>query len=339
MRARGDGVRAALPGLLLALAVSLAAWVGERALVAVVGRALLEAIVLAILVGAVVRALFVRTSARFARFAHGSAVASGLLLECSIVLLGAGSDLRALAAAGPALLAGVVVIVGVTLVAGTYIGQWFGLPRSHALLVAVGNAICGNSAISAAAPVVGARRDEVASAIAFTAVLGVAVIVGLPALIPLLHLSDNQYGVVAGLTVYAVPQVIAAAYPVSLVAGQAATLVILMRVLLLGPVVLVLSFTEHHAAHMKWWRVVPWYIIGFGVTAALRTLDVIPAAAGDVVREAARALTVVAMAGLGLAVDIDAVRRVGPRVGATVVASLLLMLGLSLALVRLLAVS
>jgi uncharacterized integral membrane protein (TIGR00698 family) len=226
----------------------------------------------------------------------------------------------------------------VTLGAGTLIGRWFGLPRSHALLVAVGNAICGNSAISAAAPVVGARRDEVASAIAFTAVLGVCVIIGLPHLIPLLHLSDHQYGVVAGLTVYAVPQVIAAAYPVSVAAGQAATLVKLMRVMLLGPVVLVLSFTEHHAAHLKWWRAVPWYIIGFFFTSALRTLDIIPAGTGDMVRDGARILTVVAMAGLGLAVDLAAVRRVGPRVGSTVLVSLLLMLGLSLALVRLLGV-
>src|SRR5512145_2358410 len=118
-------MRSAVPGLLVALAVSVLAWAGERAFVAVTGRALVEAIVLAILIGAVVRALVVRTPARFAPFARGSAVASGLLLECSIVLLGAGSDLRALVAAGPAILAGVVVIVGVTLVAGTYIGQWF----------------------------------------------------------------------------------------------------------------------------------------------------------------------------------------------------------------------
>ena len=326
----------AVPGLALAVGVSLAAWLCERALVALAGRAVLEAIVMAILIGTVVRALFVRDAARYER---GAAVASGLLLECSIVLLGAGSDLRALVAAGPAILAGVVLIVVITLVTGTYIGRWFGLPRAHALLVAVGNAICGNSAISAAAPVVGARRDEVASAIAFTAVLGVCVIVGLPGLIPLLHLSDHQYGIVAGLTVYAVPQVIAAAYPVSVAAGQAATLVKLMRVLLLGPVVLALSFTEHHAAHLRWWRAVPWYIVGFTVTSALRTLDVIPASTGDAVREAARLLTVVAMAGLGLAVDLDAVRRVGPRVGATVTISLVLMLGLSLALVRVLGVA
>ena len=324
------------PGLALALGVAFVAWLGERALIAGVGRAVLEAIVLAILIGAVVRTWFVRD---FSRYAHGAHVASGLILECSIVLLGAGSDLRALVAAGPAILAGVVVIVGVTLVSGTFIGQWFGLPRTHALLVAVGNAICGNSAISAAAPVVGARRDEVASAIAFTAVLGVCVILGLPFLIPLLHLSDHQYGIVAGLTVYAVPQVIAAAYPVSVAAGQAATLVKLMRVLLLGPVVLILSLTEHHSAHLRWWRAVPWYIIGFFVTSALRTTDVIPASMGDVVREGARLLTVLAMAGLGLAVDLQAVRRVGARVGSTVLASLLLMLGLSLALVRLLGVA
>jgi uncharacterized integral membrane protein (TIGR00698 family) len=322
--------------LALALGVAVLAWLSERVLVSVAGRAVIEAIVLAILLGALVRAFFVREPAHIER---GAGVASGLLLECSIVLLGAGSDLRALASAGPAILGGVVTIVVVTLVVGTAIGRWFGLPRSHALLVAVGNAICGNSAISAAAPVVGARRDEVASAIAFTAVLGVAVILGLPHLIPVLGLTDHQYGVVAGLTVYAVPQVIAAAYPVSIAAGQTATLVKLMRVLLLGPVVLALSFTEHRAAHVRWWRAVPWYIVGFAVTSTLRTLDVIPDGAGDMVREVARLLTVVAMAGLGLAVDVDAVRRVGPRVGATVTLTLLLMLALSLAMVRVLGVA
>jgi len=321
------------PGLLLAAGVALAAWGAERALVAWVGRAVLEAIVLAIVIGTVVRALAVRAPARIE---PGAAVASGLLLESSIVLLGAGSDLRALAAAGPAILGGVMGIVVLTLVVGTMIGRWFGLPRSHALLVAVGNAICGNSAISAAAPVLGARRDEVASAIAFTAVLGVGVILGLPLLIPLLGMTDTQYGVVAGLTVYAVPQVIAAAYPVSVAAGQAATLVKLMRVLLLGPVVLVLSLMEHRAARVRWWRVVPWYIIGFSLTSALRTMDIIPASAGEMVREAARLLTVMAMAGLGLAVDVASVRRVGARVGATVMLSLGMMLGLSLLLVRVL---
>ena len=48
-----------------------------------------------------------------------------------------------------------------------------------------------------------------ASSIAFTAVLGVIVVLLLPLLVPVLLLSLTQYGVLAGLTVYAVPQVLA----------------------------------------------------------------------------------------------------------------------------------
>ena len=82
-----------------------------------------------------------------------------------------------------------------------------------AVLVACGNSICGNSAIAAVAPVIGADGKDVAASIAFTAVLGVLVVLGLPLLVPLLRLSETQYGVLAGLTVYAVPQVLAATAP------------------------------------------------------------------------------------------------------------------------------
>ncbi len=63
-----------------------------------------------------------------------------------------------------------------------------------------------------------------------------------PALcVPLLGLSPMQYGVLAGLTVYAVPQVLAATAPVAALSVQVGTLVKLVRVLMLGPVVLALS--------------------------------------------------------------------------------------------------
>ena len=55
------------------------------------------------------------------------------------------------------------------------------------VLIACGNSICGNSAIAAVAPVIGADSDDVASSISFTAVLGVIVVLGLPLLVPLLH--------------------------------------------------------------------------------------------------------------------------------------------------------
>ena len=67
--------------------------------------------------------------------------------------------------------------------------------------------------------------------------LGVLVVLGLPLLIPLLRLSETQYGILAGMTVYAVPQVLAATVPAGIVSTQIGTLVKLIRVMMLGPLV------------------------------------------------------------------------------------------------------
>jgi uncharacterized membrane protein YadS len=106
------------------------------------------------------------------------------------------------------------------------------------ILIACGNSICGNSAIAAVAPVIGADGDDIAASISFTAVLGVVVVLTLPLLVPILQLSLTQYGVLAGLTVYAVPQVLAATLPIGALSNQVGTVIKLVRVLMLGPVVL-----------------------------------------------------------------------------------------------------
>ena len=335
-----------LPGLSLVVAVSALAWIAERLLTIAVGHPTLEAIVLAILIGAVVRAFWSPPD----RFNPGIAFAAGLLLEVSIVLLGFGADLQQFIRAGLPLVASIVGVVAAAIVTGVAIGRALGLSPVHALLVACGNAICGNSAIAALAPVVGARRDEVASAIAYTAVLGVVVILGLPLLAPIFGLNDYQYGILAGLTVYAVPQVIAAAYPVSLLAGQTATLVKLVRVLMLGPLVVVLSLRRRrnerraHAqltdsptvtlARTGAGALLPWFVVGFMLTGALRSAGVVTAPFGDAARDGARILTVLAMAALGLNVDIQAIRKVGPKVALTVTGSLAVMVTIALVIVR-----
>ena len=55
-----------------------------------------------------------------------------------------------------------------------------GLPTKLSILIACGNSICGNSAIAAVAPVIGADGDDIASSISFTAILGVLMVLGLP---------------------------------------------------------------------------------------------------------------------------------------------------------------
>lgn len=279
----------------------------------------------------------------------GINVAAKEVLELAIVLLGASVDLPLLLRAGPSLAIGIIAVVVVGLALGYGIGRAFGLPHRLAVLVAAGNAICGNSAIAAVAPVIGAEREHVASAIAFTAILGVLVVLGLPHLMGPLGLSEYQYGVLAGLTVYAVPQVLAAAFPVGALAGQIGTLVKLVRVLMLGPVVLFFTLTHrapspHADAAIIGERTgrravslasaLPWFIIGFLLLAALRSSGVIPQNAASPLKSLSSWLTILAMAALGLGVDLRTLKKVGAPVILTVSASLLALIAMSVALIR-----
>ena len=117
------------------------------------------------------------------------------------MLLGASISFAAIAASGVALLGAIAAIVVVTLGFSFGISRMLGLPTRLSILIACGNSICGNSAIAAVAPVIGADSDDIASSISFTAILGVMMVLGLPLLIPLLQLSATQYGILAGLTV------------------------------------------------------------------------------------------------------------------------------------------
>ena len=170
-----------VPGLLLCGGVTLAANALHGLQVRVLGFPWLEALVLAILLGAAVRTAWTPGP----KWQAGIAFSAKTLLEVAVALLGASLSFGTLLAVGPALLAGIMVVVAVAVVSSYAIGRALGLPQRMAVLVACGNSICGNSAIAAVAPLIGASSRDVASAIAFTAVLGVAVVLGLP-LLPVL---------------------------------------------------------------------------------------------------------------------------------------------------------
>jgi uncharacterized integral membrane protein (TIGR00698 family) len=264
------------------------------------------------------------------------------MLELAVALLGASITFTAIAASGPMLLSVIVAVVVVTLAVSFAISRSLGLPVRMSILIACGNSICGNSAIAAVAPVIGASTDDVASSISFTAVLGVLVVLGLPLLIPLLKLSETQYGILAGMTVYAVPQVLAATVPAGLVSTQIGTLVKLIRVMMLGPVVAFIAVAARSLRNearpgaqgkSDFFTMVPWFIVAFFVMAGLRSLSLIPDVALFPLQTTAKILTVLSMAALGLGVDLRVIGRVGARVTAAVTLSLLFLLAISLGFV------
>ena len=331
------------PGVALCAAVSAVATLIEKIEVYFAGQSYLEALVIAILLGVLVRTVWAPGPA----WRAGVNFSAKTLLEIAIVLLGASLSAGTVWALGPILLFGIITIVVVAIASSYAICSALGLPPRMCILIACGNSICGNSAIVAVAPIIGATSDEVASSIAFTAVLGVVVVLTLPLLVPILELSLTQYGVLAGLTVYAVPQVLAATLPIGALSNQVGTVVKLVRVLMLGPVVLGLSLLTRRArrgadeARGKWpafQELVPWFILGFLFFALARSLGFIP---GDLVRPLrmiAAVLTTIAMAALGLGVDVRTVAKAGPRVATAVTLSLVVLAVVSYALIVLSAV-
>ncbi len=337
-------LRPLLPGVALCGAVSLLATMAAGVEVRLFGQAWLEPLVLAILIGTALRTAW-RPGPRWTPGIHTSAKT---LLEVAVMLLGASIDPKTILAAGPGLLLGIGGVVAAALTASYGIGRLLGLPKRMAVLVACGNSICGNSAIAATAPVIGAHSDDVAASIAFTAVLGVLVVLGLPLLVPLLGLNPMEYGVLAGLTVYAVPQVLAATAPVAMVSVQVGTLVKLVRVLMLGPVVFTLALlaarrpqgegkaAEGAGNRLRAHHLVPWFILGFLGLAGLRAAGLVPQALLAPMAAASGVLTVLSMAALGLGVDVRMVARAGLRVTAAVVLSLLALGAIGVGLIDLL---
>ena len=330
---QGSGLRwiaSLLPGIALCLAVTLLAILVQAAELRWLHRAWLETVALSILLGVLARLLFRSRPACL----PGIAFSARTVLEVAVVLLGASVSLGLLGAAGPWLLLGVAASVGLSLAGSYLLGRLLGLSRNQATLVACANSICGNSAIAAVAPVIG---------------LSIAVVVGLPSLAPLLHLSPMAYGVLAGLTVYAVPQVVAATAPIGSVAMQAGALVKLTRVLMLAPAIAgvaalsraypnaaIVGTIERHTIPPGRRLPVPWFVIGFALLMALRATGLLGEGLAHGAAQLSIWLTGLSMAALGLMVDVRTVFRSGSRMSAAAILSILLLGGIGCLLLRLL---
>jgi uncharacterized integral membrane protein (TIGR00698 family) len=265
------------------------------------------------------------------------------LLDVAVALLGATLSWSALQALGGGLFGVIAVVVLAALVLTYALARSLGLHRRLALLIAAGNSICGNSAIAAVAPIVGAKPSDVAAAIALTALIGVGAVLALPWAVIGFGMAEADYAVLTGLTVYAVPQVIAAAAPFGAGVIALATLVKLARVVMLGPLTLVLSLVAHRFAEPGEERgrgrpalYLPWFIIAFALLAGLRSVGLVSEDLAVWLGWLSKQLATVAMAALGLGVRLATLREVGPRVAVASVGATLVLLLLALGAVQVL---
>ncbi|MFD1814851.1 YeiH family protein [Rhodococcus gannanensis] len=257
------------------------------------------------------------------------------LLRVGVALLGLQLMFSDIVGLGWGVIAVVVAIVALGIAGTLYLGKLLGLSWTQRILIACGFSICGAAAVAATDGVVGAKEEEMLTAVALVVVFGTLMIPAIPLLSGALGLTDTQAGMWAGGSIHEVAQVVAAGGMIGGGALAVATVVKLARVLMLAPVMAYLGARQRRAAQCAAEGtqppLIPVFVIGFLGCVALRSSGLLPQGALDLARLAQTALLTTAMFALGLGVRVGLLRSVGPRPFVLAAASTVWVAGIALA--------
>jgi uncharacterized integral membrane protein (TIGR00698 family) len=347
MASRAARLNEVLPGLAFAVLVALGARLAHRVLPAAWAGSLGE-VIFAVVIGLVLGNLVSLPKA----LAPGFRFAFQTVLRAAIVLLGASLSFAQVIAIGGKSLTMIVLLLLFALATAHLFGKLAGVPGKLATLIGVGTAICGNSAIVATAPVIRAKDEDVSFAVATNTLFGTLAVLLYPAIGRLLHFTDAHFGTWAGTAVNDTSQVVAAGFAYSDAAGRVATAVKLTRNALMGLVIVGVGLAYSRsgaetgapasfARRLK--ESVPVFVLGFLAMAVLNTSGVFLSLSratgldvGGILREASRAMILVALAGVGLSTRFADMRRTGFKPFLVGLAVAALTSGASLLLIHLL---
>ena len=178
-------------------------------------------------------------------FAHWNHKITTWLLQICVVLLGFGMDLPSVLRLGVHGSLFAAATIGATLFLGYWMGRKCSLNRNASTLIAVGTAICGGSAIAAVSTVIGATEAEIAVSIGTIFLLNAIALYIFPIVGHLLHLSQENFGLWAGIAIHDISSVVGAGMSYGPQALITATAVKLSRTLWIVPVTLGIALGQH----------------------------------------------------------------------------------------------
>jgi len=231
------------------------------------------------------------------------------LLAMSVVGLGAEMHLGQVLHAGLRGAGFALVSIAFVLILGRMLIRLLGVDLRTGLLVSVGTAVCGGSAIAAAAPVLGAEDGEVTLALATVFLLNAVALWVFPPLGRFAGLDGPSFGLWAALGIHDTSSVVGAALAFGHGALEPATTTKLARALWIVPITISLAWGRPKTSKSRR----AWFILGFLAAAALVTAFPVLQPAGHVVALGARRMLVVTLFLIGSGLDRTTLCRVGPR--------------------------
>ncbi len=227
-------VQEILPGVLLTVGVVLIATLPLK-IVPSIGLAAMS-----ILTGAVLAPALVKTK----RFTKGVDFSSKYLLQLSVVLSGFSIDFSQIVQTAKSSLIAIFTSISVALIAGFLLARKWKIDRGVSSLISVGTAICGASAIAAVSGPLNSKEDDRKLATSTIFTFNLAALFIFPVLGHLLHLSQHQFGVMAGGAVNDLSSVVATSHIYGASAQSVAIVVKLTRSLAIVPIVIAITVFE-----------------------------------------------------------------------------------------------
>ena len=221
----------------------------------------------------------------------------------------------------PAVFIDIIIVTG-TLLLGILVSKLMKMDKDVALLTSTGSAICGAAAVLGAEPVVKSQPHKTAVAVSTVVIFGTISMFLYPAMYRagILELTPEQMGIYTGSTLHEVAHVVGAGNAMGTEISDPAVIVKMIRVMLLAPVLLIMSFClakfgnkGHAKTGTKSKITIPWFAVGFLLIIGFNSLDLLPHAVVEGINSFDTFLLTMAMTALGAETSIDKFKKAGAR--------------------------
>ena len=251
-------------------------------------------------------------------FKEGISFSEKYLLSIAIIFMGASLDLSILGLIESKIIYIIIAIIVIAISSSLILGKIFNLSNSLSFLIGIGNGVCGASAIAGASSIIKSKKEDIALSISVINLLGIMGIFMVPLSINLFFEGDiNNIGIIIGSTIQAVGQVTAAGFIMGEEVGEIAVLVKMIRILMLGPILIFLTFyysVSNYKISKKISFPVPFFIIGFIIFVIITNYNLIPLFLLPIINIFSKYALLFAMAAIGLNISLKSILRKGPKV-------------------------
>lgn len=249
------------------------------------------------------------------------------VLRAGIVLYGFRLTFQSVIAIGASAILIDVIVVTCTILLVILVGKLLKMDNDLALLTATGSAICGAAAVLGAEPVVKSEPHKTAVAVSTVVIFGTLSMFIYPILYRagVFDLTPEQMGLYTGSTLHEVAHVVGAGNAMGKEISDSAIIVKMIRVMLLAPVLLIMSFAlarravkavkgdKNTTIAQRGKITIPCFAFGFLAIIVFNSFDWLPVPVVDGINSLDTFMLTMAMTALGAETNFEKFKQAGAK--------------------------